>query len=124
MKNFTIFHYPEQVKSLRKLLHSMDKVNCNVEMATESNVKRLKNVIWENPNLMVYLLTDGDEQDAFTFMAERWFVSSVLCEERFLRLLAKESLTNRIVQAYLNYEMSEGLKYRIRECIVAYELYL
>lgn len=123
MEQIRILKYPEQIKSINKLLKSMDKVYCDIDDTTMSNVERLKKVIWNKPELFLFFVVNNDEEDDFTLISERWFISSVLWEEKFLSLLAKESLTNRIIMAYVQKEMSEGVKYRIRECIVAFDMY-
>jgi len=123
MEQIKLLKYPEQVKSLKRLLLSMDKVYYQVERTTESNVERLKKVVWNEPDLFLYLIADNEETDDFTLISEMWLISSILCEEKFLRLLAKCSLTNRIIMSYRTQEMSESLRYRIRECIVAFDVY-
>jgi len=122
MSKIIITRYPEQTKSVAKLIKSMKKIPKERKL-TDYNIERLKALINEDMDYMVYIFTDYNEEDELNKLAEETFLSVTFNEEDFLRLLAKNSLTNRIVKAYHSKEISDSLKYRVRECAVAFKLY-
>lgn len=115
--------YPEQGKSLDRLIAGAIKAGFLFEKEyneTYENAERLKTVVEENIQFLMTSLITKDGTDVLPIIAEYNLLCGVLIDDDFLWLLAKNSLTNRIIAGCEKQKLSESVVYRIRECIIAF----
>lgn len=117
--------YKEQRESLFKLMAEIEKagfLSHKEHNATYENAMRLKVAVQDNMQFLITSIIIKDYKDGLSYISEFNMLKSILLNEDFLWLLAKNSLTNRIIKGCETKMLSEGVVYRIRECIIAFLL--
>lgn len=125
MNNLKLAIYPEQERSIKKIqlkaILSIGDYRTWGDL-THSNAERLQYVIDENMDFILNCLVSKQYTDAVTFFAEYEYLHNALTNYYCVWLLAKNTLTNRIIKACNEKQMSDAIVYRIRECITAYSI--
>ena len=117
--------YPEQKKSLCKLMAEAVRSGFLFEKEyneTFENASRLKTVVEKNMQFLINTLLIKDYSEPLSVVAEFNLLYVVLLDDDFLWLLAKNSLTNRIINGCEKQKLSESVICRIRECVTAFVL--
>jgi len=117
--------YPQQKESLCKIMAETVKAGFLFKKKynkTYENAMRLKKVVQDNIQFLITSILNNESVDSVSIIAEYKMLSNVLLDSNFLWLLAKNSLTNRIIAGCEKKDLSKSVVYRIRECITAFEL--